>query len=233
MPKILPGIGASASPSVTLEEVKHNPQAQAYLHRADETLRALNYTEHGVRHAELVANIALNTMLRLGYTARIAELSAISGYLHDIGNMMLRPNHPEVAALLAAPILEKMGMDYAEIALVMSAIGNHEEGSGEVVNEVAAAVILADKTDVHRSRVRDKAEIEFDIHDRVNYAVTRSFLRAEAKARTITLELEIDPQISSVLEYFEIFIDRMLMVRRAALFLGCTFHLEINGDQMV
>jgi len=221
------------SASVTLEAVKEHPQVQAYLRRADETLKALNYTEHGVRHAELVANIAQNTMLHLGYTAKVAELAAIAGYLHDIGNMILREYHSLASALFSAPILERLGMGYDDLALILSALGNHEEDLGEPVNEVAAALILADKTDVHRSRVRDKAEISFDIHDRVNYAVTRSFLRADAKEKTITLELTIDPQISSVLEYFEIFMDRMLMVRRAALALGCRFHLLINGDQMV
>ncbi|MDP2874199.1 MAG: phosphohydrolase [bacterium] len=218
---------------VTLEAIKADPQVQAYLRRADETLKVLNYTEHGPRHAELVSNIAKNTMIYLGRSQRLAELSAIAGYLHDVGNLVLREYHPLASALFSAPILEKLGMDYDELALVLSAMGNHEEDQGEPVNEVAAAVILADKTDVHRSRVRDKSEISFDIHDRVNYAVTRSFLATDAKAKTITLELETDPKISSVMEYFEIFLSRMLMVRRASLFLGCTFHLVINGNQMV
>lgn len=217
---------------VTLAQVKRDPEVVALLESANEQLRTLGYTEHGHRHASLTANIAMNILLRLDYPERKAELAAIAGYLHDIGNAIHRDAHASASALIALDILRRLGMEPPEIALVMAAIGNHEEERGEAVSEISAAVIIGDKADVHRSRVQNPDMLSFDIHDRVNYAAQRSFVRVDAEARTITLELEVDTEISSVMEYFEIFMSRMLMTRRAVRFLACEFALTINETKM-
>jgi hypothetical protein len=217
---------------VTLDEVKQDGEVVALLESANEQLRTLGYTEHGERHASLVANIAQNVLLRLDYPERRAELAAIAAYLHDIGNAIHRDAHASASALIALDILRRLGMGFDEIALIMAAIGNHEEERGEPVSEVSAAVIIADKADVHRSRVQNPDMLSFDIHDRVNYAAQRSFVRVDAENRTITLELEVDTEISSVMEYFEIFMSRMLMTRRAVRFLDCEFVLTINDTKM-
>lgn len=214
---------------VTLEDVRNDPEVAVFIQQANDALRALGYTEHGQRHAGLVANIADNVLTRLAYDARLAELAQVAGYLHDIGNLLHRQNHAQTSALMAWPILKRLGMPTHEIALVMNAIGNHEEERGTATNPVAAAVIIADKADVHRSRVQNPDRATFDIHDRVNYAATRSFVRVDANARVIALELEIDTQFAQVIEYFEIFLSRMTMVRQAVGFLGCAFRLMING----
>ena len=218
---------------VTAEALEQDPEVQAYLTRGNEQMAVLGYTEHGQRHARLVGNIAQNVLLRLGYPQRRAELAEIAGYLHDIGNVIYRDQHDWAGALIARDILLRLGVDFEEVALIMGAIGNHEETRGESVSDISAAVILADKSDVHRSRVQNPDMLAFDIHDRVNYAVERSFLRVDGEEKTITLELDIDTTVSQVGEYFEIFMSRMLMSRRAAVFLDCQFHLTINGSGLL
>ena len=218
---------------VILKEVKAHPTVVACLKQADKFMEAIGYTEHGVRHAGLVANIAQNILVRLSGEGREAELAAIAGYLHDMGNVVTREDHGQIAALLAKDVLSDLGMPISEIAIIMSAIGNHEEEYGWATNEVCAALILADKSDVHRSRVRNPDTLSFDIHDRVNYAARRSFLRVDEKTKTITLEIEIDTKISQVMEYFEIFLSRMVMCRRAAEFLKCKFSLVINKVRLL
>ncbi len=218
---------------VTLEDVRRDHEVQVFVRKADENLGVLGYTEHGPRHCGLVADIAQNVLLRLGYPRRTAELAAIAGYLHDIGNGINRLDHGIGAALLSRHILERLGMDPDEYAEVMCAIGNHEEEYGQAVSPLAAAVIFGDKSDVHRSRVRVIDPETDDIHDRVNMATTRSFLKVDAEQHTITLELEIDTDIIQMMEYFEIFLDRMVMCRRAAEFLGCRFGIVINGTRLL
>ena len=222
-----------ARPPVTLADVRHDHEVEVFVRKADENLGVLGYTEHGPRHCGLVADIAENVLLRLGYPQRMAELAAIAGYLHDIGNGINRLDHGIGAALLSRHILERLGMGPEEYAEVMCAIGNHEEEYGQAVSPLASAVILGDKSDVHRSRVRVLDPDTDDIHDRVNMATTRSFLAVDAEVRTITLELEIDTDIIQVMHYFEIFLERMKMCRRAAEFLGCRFGIVINGTRLL
>jgi metal-dependent HD superfamily phosphatase/phosphodiesterase len=218
---------------ITLEAVKKNEWVKAYITSADDYLASIGYTEHGRRHCGLVANIAYNILSRLGIPEREAELSAIAGYLHDIGNAFNRKNHPFTGAVLAHTLLRDMGMPPDEVTQVCAAIGNHDENGGEAISRIAAGLILGDKSDVHRSRVRNPDMIKFDIHDRVNYAVENSFLRVDPEKRTITLELTIDTEISSVVEYFEIFLSRMVLCRRAASFLECEFNLVINQTRLL
>lgn len=212
-----------------LGAVRGHERSSAFIVACDEFLDAQGFTEHGFRHANLVGHIAYNVLTHLGREPRIAELAAVAGYLHDIGNVISRTDHGQTGALIAYDVLKELDVAPADMALIMSAIGNHEEQYGQSVSDVSAAVILADKSDVHRSRVRKGASIVMDIHDRVNYAVTQSFLRVDAEQHTLTLELEIDTVISQVLEYFEIFLERMIMCRRAAQTLGCQFKITVNG----
>lgn len=216
------------TPLVTVAQVRADPEVIEFVQQANEALRGLGYTEHGQRHAGLVANVAENVLLRLGYDERVGQLAQVAGYLHDIGNLLHREHHAQSGALMAWPILKRLGMPTDEVALVMNAIGNHEEERGTATNPVSSAVIIADKADVHRSRVQNPDASTFDIHDRVNYASTRSFVRVDPVERIIALELEIDTQFAQVIEYFEIFLSRMTMVRQAANFLGCEFRLMIN-----
>ncbi|MBI4278444.1 MAG: HD domain-containing protein [Armatimonadetes bacterium] len=218
---------------VVLEDLKGDPEVEAFIAKADEYTGAIGYTEHGARHANLVASIAQNVLRRLGHEERSVQLAGLAGYLHDIGNLVGRINHEHTGAILADGILQRRGMSPVERAIVMGAIGNHEEGSGDPVSPVGAAVILADKSDVHRTRVRNPDPTTFDIHDRVNYAAEHSFLRVDGVSRAITLELTIDTRISQVMEYFEIFLSRMVMCRRAAQYLGCDFKLQINGSKLL
>ncbi len=213
---------------VTLEDVRNNETVRTYIQMANQMLYAMGYTEHGLRHAGLVANNAKRLCLKLGYTERQAELAAIAGFLHDIGNVVNRDHHAQTGALIAFRLLTDMGMPPDEIAIIISAIGNHEEATGYPVNYAAATVILADKSDVHFSRVQNSHPDQFDIHDRVNSATQRSRLRVLTKERIIELNLEIDTSVASLMEYFEIFLDRMVMCRRAAEALECQFHLMIN-----
>ena len=225
------GTGTGAA-LLTFEAVRENPRVKIFVRKADEALAEIGYTEHGERHVGLVAHIAYNTLKRLGHAEREAELAAIAGYLHDIGNGVNREHHAQTGAVMAMRLLETMGMEDLEIVRVMGAIGNHHENDGDPVSPVAAAVILADKSDVHRTRVRNPDMIKFDIHDRVNYAVQKSFLNVDEAAKQITLELTIDTQISQVMEYFEIFMTRMLASRKAAKFLGTSFGLTVNGNRL-
>lgn len=218
---------------ITLDDVKKDPQVGAYIKRADENLAVVGYTEHGPRHCGLVAKVARKTLLELNISEREAELSAIAGYLHDIGNVFNRLNHPYTGAVLAHTLLRDMGMDIDEITTIVSAIGNHDDDGWEPVNRVSAGLILADKSDVHRSRVRNPDMIKFDIHDRVNYAVNHSRLDVNREKATITLALTIDVKISSVMEYFEIFLSRMLYCKRAANFLKTQFSLHINDNNLL
>ncbi|MCH9006674.1 MAG: HD domain-containing protein [Calditrichaeota bacterium] len=221
------------STNVTLETVKNDPQVQAYIRRADQNLEVVGYTEHGPRHCGLVAKVARRTLLELCLTEREAELSAIAGYLHDIGNVFNRINHPYTGAVLAHSLLRDVGMELDEITTIVAAIGNHDDDGWEPISSVSAGLILADKSDVHKSRVRNPDMIKFDIHDRVNYAVNKSFLKIDKEHKTITLALTIDLEISSVMEYFEIFLNRMLYCKRAANFLGTQFSLVVNENELL
>lgn len=218
---------------VTVDVVREDPRVAGFIAGADRHLAAIGFTEHGERHCSLVSRIAFNVMKRLGYDRREAELAAVAGYTHDVGNVVAREGHAQAGATLMAPILHDLGMPPEEVATIIGAIGNHEETHGHPVNHVSAALILADKSDVHRTRVRNRDLAAFDIHDRVNYAVVRSFLNVDGTARTITLDLTIEREVTSVLEYFEIFLDRMVMSRRAAEYLDCRFHLVINGATLL
>jgi uncharacterized protein len=212
-----------------LNELQRDPVVSAFLKLADQFLEAQGFTEHGFRHANLVGRIAHNVLHHLGADEELCELAAIGGYLHDVGNVVTRANHGLSSAWVAYDALRRLEVDPYRIGLVLSAVGNHEEQYGSSIGPVGAAVILADKADVHRSRVRRGADTASDIHDRVNDAVTSSFLRVDAQAQTITLELELDTSRSTVIEYFEIFLDRMIMCRRAARTLGCEFRITANG----
>lgn len=220
-------------PSVTLADVQEHEGVKTFIALADRYLGEIGYTEHGFRHAGLVSKIAFNVLHRLGFDDRTAELGAIAGYLHDLGNFVSRTMHSQTGAAITYDLLRDMGMSYGEVGIVMAAIGNHEEEFGHPVNAPGAAVIVADKSDVHRSRVRIKDTAQFDIHDRVNHAVDHSFLRVDTEARTLTLELSIDTELAGVMEYFEIFLSRMVMCRRAAEFLECSFKIDINGAKLL
>jgi metal-dependent HD superfamily phosphatase/phosphodiesterase len=224
--------GAPPSP-LTYEYVRENPRVRLYVKMADAALEQIGYTEHGERHVGLVSRIAFNVLKRMGRPERQAELAAIAGMLHDIGNSVNRDHHAQTGGVMAMQLLRDFGMPDEEILTVIAAIGNHHENDGDPVNDVAAALILADKSDVHRTRVRNPDMIKFDIHDRVNYAVEKSFLNVDGDQKHITLELTIDPKISHVMEYFEIFMTRMLASRKAAKHLGATFGLQVNGNRLV
>jgi metal-dependent HD superfamily phosphatase/phosphodiesterase len=221
---------------VTYQMVEHDADVRKLIDHANRNLGVLGYTEHGLRHVTLVARIARNVVRILGYDEYTQEVTAIAGILHDIGNVVNRRGHPNTGAVMAMPILQRLGMPMNDIAVVMGAIGSHgDDGGGlaEPVHAVCAALIIADKSDVHRSRVRNPDPATYDAHDRVNYAVTSSFLRVDAEEKTITLELTIDTAQSSVMDYFEIFLPRMLQSKRAAEFLGCRFHIDINGNTIL
>ena len=218
---------------ITLDDVRRNPEVAVFVSKADHNLEVLGYTEHAERHATIVARTARNILLDLGRPERTAELAAIAGYLHDVGNAISRLDHGIAAALISRDLLSRMGMPVEEYAEVMAAIGNHEEQYGEAISDIAAALILGDKSDVNRDRVRNPDPHTFDIHDRVNLATQNATVTVDAEAHTITLSLDIDTSVSQVMEYFEIFLSRMLMCRRAAAFLGCDFSLVINGTRLL
>ena len=217
---------------VTVERVRRDPEVLAFVRQANASLKAIGYTEHGQRHVGLVGQISENILSHLGFDQRSCELANIAGYLHDIGNLIHRENHAQSSALMAWRILDRMGMSPQECALIMGAIGNHEEERGTATTAISAALIIADKADVHRSRVQNPDMAAFDIHDRVNYAATRSFVRVKNEEKVIALELEIDTNFAQVIEYFEIFLSRMTMVRQAVMFLGCEFQLIINETRI-
>ncbi|MDP9295611.1 MAG: HD domain-containing protein [Actinomycetota bacterium] len=216
---------------LTLEVIQANPELSMFISNADRVMEALGFTEHGFRHANLTGRIAFQVLSRLGFDAHVSNLGCVAGYLHDVGNMVSREMHGQTGALLVYQAL-KADVPPADLAMIVAAVANHEEAHGHAVSPASAAVILADKSDVHRSRVRKADGLEFDIHDRVNYAAEQSFLRVNSEVRTITLELTIDTEISQVMEYFEIFLGRMQMCRLAAEMLGCKFRLTVNGAQL-
>ncbi len=224
--------GADGRPVITAEFIRNHPRIKAFVRKADAALAEIGYTEHGERHVGLVAHIAYNILTRLGRPEREAELAAIAGTMHDIGNSVNRDRHAQTGAVMAMQLLTQMGMPDEEILEVIGAIGNHHENDGDPVSAVAAAVILGDKSDVHRTRVRNPDPIKFDIHDRVNYAVQKSFLNVDEASRQIVLELTVDTSISQVMEYFEIFMTRMLASRKAAIYLGTTYGLTVNGNRL-
>lgn len=218
---------------ITFDEIKRNPAVGIYITQADETLKALGYTEHSFAHVTKVSTVAASILQKMNFSEREIELAKIAGYLHDIGNLVNREEHSQSGAVMAFRILDKMGMPPEDIAIVVSAIGNHDEGVGVPVNAVAAALILADKSDVRRSRVRNTDETSFDIHDRVNYSVINSDLIVEKDRGIIKLKLRIDTAYGSVMDYFEIFLKRMILCRKAAERLDLSFKLDINGQQLI
>lgn len=216
---------------LTYEDIKNNETIKIYIRKADESLIALGYTEHSFAHVAKVAEAAGEILSKLGYSDHDVELVKIAGYLHDIGNLVNRVEHSQSGAAMAFRLLDKMGMDPEDIADVVTAIGNHDEGTGTPVNAISAALFLADKSDVRRSRVRCD-ESQFDIHDRVNYSVYSSSLDISDDKKDITLDIKIDPKYSTVSDYFEIFLERMILCRKAAEKLGLRFRLIIN-DQIL
>ena len=218
---------------ITLETLKADKAIQTYIQRADETLKTLGYTEHSFAHVTKVAETAGYILETLGYSPREVELAKIAGYLHDIGNLVNRVEHSQSGAIMAFRILDKMDMDVEELATIVAAIGNHDEGTGIPVNAVAAALILADKSDVRRSRVRNEDVATFDIHDRVNYSVKKAELKINQEHTLIKLKLTVDTHYSSVMNYFEIFLSRMLLCQKAATTLGLQFRLMINEQQVI
>ena len=216
--------------NITFQDIKQLPEVVTYIKRADLTLKAIGYTEHGLAHVTRVATVAGKLLEDLGYPDNVCEMARIAGFMHDIGNVVNRADHAQSGAIMAFRILDKLGMAPDDVALVISAIGHHDDGTAFPVNEVAAAVILADKSDVRRTRVRKVSEVAHDIHDRVNYAVTENGTRLLAEEKKFRLELTIDTSISPTIEYFEIFLHRMTLCRSAAQYLGLHFELVINGS---
>ncbi len=215
---------------ITYQDIKNNEHVNNYIICADHMLTKLGYTEHSFAHVTKVANAASQLLLDLGYDSRTAELAAIAGHMHDIGNVINRIDHAQSGAVMAFTILERMGMPAGEIATIITAIGNHDEGTSSPLSSVSAALIIADKTDVRRSRVRGKDKTLFDIHDRVNYAAEECKCELDKELRTFTLSLKIDTTICAVMDYFEIFLTRMLLCRRAAEYLEIQFKLVVNGQ---
>lgn len=218
---------------ITFDNVRENEAIRAYITRADESLLAQGFTEHSFAHVTHVARMAAYLLETLGHSEHEVELARIAGYLHDIGNLVNRVEHSQSGAILAFSILDDMGMPAEDIATVTTAIGNHDEGTGVPVNAVSAALILADKSDVRRSRVRNSDISQFDIHDRVNYSVRKSELRINEDHTAVKLDLTIDTDYGSVMDYFEIFLDRMILCRKAAERLGLRFKLIINGQPLI
>ena len=218
---------------ITFEEVKNSKDIKTYIKKADESLIALGFTEHSFAHVMRVADVARYILITLGYPERDAELAQIAGYLHDIGNAINRVDHAQSGAVMAFRILDNMQASPEDIATIITAIGNHDEGTAVAVNHIAAALILADKSDVRNSRVRNRNISNFDIHDRVNFSVKKSMLKINDGNTAITLTLKIDNTYCSVMDYFEIFMNRMILCRKAAEKLGLKFQLNINGQQLL
>ena len=217
---------------MTYEQIKENEKIKTYIKGADESLKAMGFTEHSAAHVTKTASTAEYILSELGYDSHMVELAKIAAHLHDIGNLVNRVDHSQSGAIMAFRILDKLDFDAQDIAVIVSAIGNHDEGTGVAVNPAAAALILADKSDVRRTRVRNRDFTTFDIHDRVNYSVVKSELSFNEEKTAIVLNLEIDTTISPVMDYFEIFLGRMSMCRRAAESLGLRFMLVINGQSL-
>ena len=218
---------------ITLKDIKENQELDSLIRGAQKQLNAIGYTEHGHRHISIVSKRAGDILEKLGYPERTVELTRIAGYMHDIGNCVNRVDHAHTGAILAYNILKEMGMPIEEITEIMMAIGNHDENTGTAVSDISAALILADKSDVHRDRVVNKNLSTFDIHDRVNYAVTNADLIMDEKERKVTLNLTIDTKISPVLDYFEIFMQRTMMCKYAAKYLKIWFELIINDTKLL
>ena len=218
---------------ITLEDVINNEEVQAFVNASQKQLKALGYTEHSYRHIGIVSKRTGEILQKLGYDERTIELGKIAGYMHDIGNCVNRVDHAHTGAILAYNILKEMGMDAGERTEIMMAIGNHDEGTGTAVSNISAALILADKSDVHRDRVINTNMSTFDIHDRVNYAVTDAKLDINEKERKVIVTLTIDTQICPVLDYFQIFMDRTMMSKYAAKYLNIWFELVINGTKLL
>lgn len=218
---------------ITIDDIIHNDAIRTYIKKADESLIALGYTEHSFAHVGKVANTAKNIMLTLGYTEREAELAQIAGYLHDIGNIVNRIDHAQSGAVMAFRILDNLGADPGDIATIITAIGNHDENTAFPVNPVSAALILADKSDVRYTRVRNNDISAFDIHDRVNYSVKESELSISDDRSYIELKMKIDTSLCAVMDYFEIFLNRMILCRKAAETLGMQFRLVINDQRLI
>ena len=216
----------------SLETVQQDERVKLMLAAADRQMEQMGYTEHGIRHASIVGKWAKQILSDLGYPERTAEMAAISGYLHDIGNLVSRNFHGYSSATLAYPILLDLGFPYEEIYTIMGALGNHEDEDGLPTSPIDAAVVIADKSDVHRSRVREWDPLTSDIHDRVNLAVTSSKIRTDPKKMTITLEIEIDTTLSSVMDYLHIFLERMDMCYSAGQLINVQFQLVINGVKL-
>lgn len=217
---------------ITYKEIRDNKEVNALIERGNHVLGAMGYTEHSKKHAAKIAEGAGEILRELEYDSRMCELARIAGYLHDIGNCVNRADHPHSGAVMAFQILRGLGMEPQEVALVVSAIGQHDESSGAAVDPVSAAVILADKSDVRRNRVRNRVKASFDKHDRVNYAAVSSQLSVKTDKKTVQLDIELDEDICSILDYFEIFLGRMLMCKRAAEVLGLKFRMNANGHKV-
>ena len=219
--------------NITFEDVKNSSEIRTYITQADASLTALGFTEHSFAHVGKCAEVAARILTVLGYSEREIDLARIAAYMHDMGNVVNRHSHNISGATMAFRILDKMGMDPADVAVVITAIGHHDDPTAYPVNAIAAALILADKTDVRRSRVRNTDITNFDIHDRVNYAVERSEVLLDVSTKTITLSISINTQVCAVMDYFEIFLQRMVLCRKAAEFFQLRFHLEINGQVLL
>ena len=218
---------------INYETIKQNQTVNTYITEADKALLAMGYTEHSFAHVGKVASDAAYILKSINRPEREIELAKIAGYLHDIGNVINRADHPHSGAIMAFKLLSDLGMDTKEIAQVISAIGNHDESTGIPISNIAAALIIADKCDVRRSRVRNSNFMDFDIHDRVNYSVTSSSIEVDPELMTCTLSLTIDSAISPVMDYFEIFLQRMNMCKNAAKKLGLTFKFNINNQSII
>ncbi len=218
---------------ITYAQLRENEEIRTYIEKADEALAALGYTEHSFAHVTKVSQISSYILTEMGADSHAVELAQIAAYLHDIGNLVNRVDHSQSGAVMAFRILRSMDMDPRDVATIVSAIGNHDEGTGVPINDISAALILADKSDVRRSRVRNTDVANFDIHDRVNYSVTDSVLEINGDKTEITLMLTIDTKYGSVMDYFEIFLGRMVLCRKAAEKLGLRFRLQINGQSLL
>ena len=218
---------------MTYEEIRRHPEVTALLERGDYNLGVLGFTDHSMAHCVLVAERAAYILRRLGYSDHEEELAKIAGCMHDIGNAVNRTHHAEIGALLANDILKETDMSITDRMAVISAIGSHDESTGGAKDPVSAALILADKTDVRRNRVRPQERDEFDIHDRVNYAVTGTSLKVDSAERTISLNLQVDESICTMYDYFDIFLGRMMMCRAAAQMLNARFRLTVNGGKVL
>ena len=218
---------------MTYEQIKTNEAIRTYVKAADDSLATPGYTEHSFAPVTAVAEKTGSILETLGHSPRMVELGKIAGFLHDVGNLINRIDHSQSGAMMAFRILDHMGFPADEIALIVSAIGNHDEGTGVPVSPLAAALIIADKSDVRRSRVRNTELTNFDIHDRVNYSVTKAELKINEARSLIKLKLQIDTHVGSVMEYFEIFMERMILCRKAAEKLGLKFKLMINEQQLI